>query len=128
MLNSIHLEETVLTRYPSELSGGMAQRVMVGMMLWLQPSLLIGDEPTSSLDAPIGVEIMELIIERVEERNASFLLVSHDVDMVCRFCDRVIVMYEGQIVEDLLTKDIHNAQHFHTQSLLHAKTILRDQT
>ncbi len=120
MMSAMHMTEGVLRKYPHELSGGMAQRVMVCMMTWLEPCLLVADEPTSSLDAPIGVSVMELMIKKTAEKQSSLLLISHDINMVRRFCDRIIVFYQGELVEDLKKDELHTAKHFHTKSLLNA--------
>jgi len=120
ILQTVYLDdpERVSGAYPFELSGGMAQRVMIAIMLSLNPQLLIADEPTSALDAPVGIGIMRLIIDKIQKRNASFLLISHDINMVKNFCDRIVVMSHGKVVEVLSVADLHNAQHPKTQQLL----------
>ena len=122
MLEDVSLEnpENIILAYPHELSGGMAQRVMIAMMLALHPEILIADEPTSSLDAPVGKSIMQLIVNKTQERRTALLLVSHDINMVKSFCDRIVVMFCGAIVENLPTSSLHKAQHPHTQQLLKA--------
>lgn len=122
MLANVYLRdpEKISRSYPHELSGGMAQRVMISMMLALKPVVLIADEPTSSLDAPVGTGIMKLIVNKVEECNTALLLISHDINMVKHFCDRIVVMFCGSIVENLPTNRLHHAQHPHTQQLLKA--------
>ena len=117
----LHNPERVSASYPFELSGGMAQRVMIAMMLALNPALLIADEPTSSLDAPVGVGIMKLIVRKIEEQKAALLLISHDINMVRHFCDRIIVMSEGEVVETLAVSELERAQHPRTQQLLKAR-------
>lgn len=117
----LHNPERVSNAYPFELSGGMAQRVMIAIMLALKPALLIADEPTSSLDAPVGVGIMKLIVRKIEELGAALLLISHDINMVRHFCDRIVVMSEGEVVETLPVSQLEQAQHPRTQQLLKAR-------
>ncbi len=104
--------------YPHELSGGMRQRVMIAMMLAPDPELLIADEPTSALDAAVQAEIMRLIDDLVSRRGMGLLLISHDLPLVGRFCDRVAVMYAGHIVEELGAGELARARHPYTQGLL----------
>ena len=122
MLQDVYLQdpEKIMRSYPHELSGGMAQRVMIAMMLALNPEVLIADEPTSSLDAPVGTGIMKLIVKKIEERRAALLLISHDINMVRHFCDRIVVMSAGSVVEILPVRCLHKAQHPLTQQLLKA--------
>lgn len=87
--------------YPGELSGGMAQRVMIAMMLTGGPELLIADEVTSALDALVQRQILELLDEKVRQRGMGMILISHDLDLVADFADRILVMYRGRIVETL---------------------------
>ena len=104
--------------YPHELSGGMGQRVMIAMMLAPDPELLIADEPTSALDATVQAEILRLIEDLVSRRGMGLLLISHDLPLVGHFCDRVAVMYAGQIVEEVAAADLARAQHPYTRGLL----------
>ncbi|MGB9594523.1 MAG: ABC transporter ATP-binding protein, partial [Anaerolineae bacterium] len=85
--------------YPHQLSGGMCQRVLVAMMLACRPSLLIADEPTTGLDVTIQAQIFEMIREVQRETGASILLITHDLGVVAETCQRVVVMYAGQIME-----------------------------
>ena len=85
--------------YPYELSGGMAQRVLIAMALALQPSVIVADEPTSALDVTIQAQIMELLRETVRERGLAVLFVTHDIALVGDHCARTVVMREGEIVE-----------------------------
>jgi len=104
--------------YPHQLSGGMGQRVMIAMMLAPDPELLIADEPTSALDASVQAEILRLIEDLVSSRGMSLILISHDLPLVSHFCDRVLVMYAGRIVEELRASDLSRAQHPYTRALL----------
>ncbi|SFK59461.1 ABC transporter ATP-binding protein [Falsiroseomonas stagni] len=108
----------VYDAYPHELSGGMGQRVMIAMMLAPQPDLLIADEPTSALDATVQAEILRLIDRLVTDRGMGLMLISHDLPLVSRFCDRVAVMYAGRIVEEIAARDLHAATHPYTRGLL----------
>ncbi len=108
----------VARAYPHELSGGMGQRVMIAMMLAPDPDLLIADEPTSALDASVQAEILRLIEELVSARGMGLMLISHDLPLVSRFCDRVAVMYAGRVMETLAAKDLAHATHPYTRGLL----------
>jgi len=108
----------VLDAYPHEVSGGMGQRIMIAMMLAPDPDMLIADEPTSALDASVQAEILSLIENLVSERGMGLMLISHDLPLVGRFCDRVAVMYAGQVMETLPARDLHRAEHPYTRGLL----------
>ena len=108
----------VAERYPHELSGGMGQRVMIAMMLAADPELLIADEPTSALDATVQAEILRLIEDLVSRRGMGLILISHDLPLVAHFCDRVMVMYAGRVVETLPATDLVRTTHPYTQGLL----------
>ena len=101
LLESVGIGEAALRldAFPHELSGGMQQRVMIAMALACDPQLLIADEPTSALDVTIQAQIMELILERVQARSASAIFVLHDLALAAQVCDRVVVLYAGQVVE-----------------------------
>jgi peptide/nickel transport system ATP-binding protein len=108
----------VMEAYPHELSGGMGQRVMIAMMLIPDPDLLIADEPTSALDVTVQAEVLSILDNLVKTRGMGLIFISHDLRLVARFCDRVLVMYKGKIVEELAAKDLMNARHPYTQGLL----------
>ncbi len=108
----------VAEAYPHELSGGMGQRVMIAMMLAPDPELLIADEPTSALDATVQAEILRLIEDLVSRRGMALMLISHDLPLVSHFCDRVLVMYAGRIVEELAASELSRARHPYTRGLL----------
>src|SRR5262249_36887507 len=84
--------------YPHEVSGGMGQRVMIAMMLVPEPDLLIADEPTSALDVTVQAQLLELIDELIQRRGMALLLISHNLNLVAAFCDRVMVMYAGRVL------------------------------
>lgn len=111
--------ERVAGSYPHQLSGGMAQRVMIGMMLACEPKLLIADEPTTGLDATIQAQIFELIQEVRAASGMSVLLITHDLGVVAELCDRVVVMQAGRVVEIApVTELFANPLHPYTQRLL----------
>ncbi len=120
ILESLHIRspELVFDRYPHELSGGMGQRVMIAMMVVREPDLLIADEVTSALDVTVQMQVLAILDELVERRRMGLIFISHDLQLVSRFCDRVIVMYAGQIVETLDAKRLNEAQHPYTRGLL----------
>lgn len=108
-------------QYPHEFSGGMRQRVMIAMALACNPSLLIADEPTTALDVTIQAQILSLMKQMQERLGTSIILITHDLGVVAGMCDRVIVMKEGEIVEEGTTEEIFaNAQHPYTKRLLNA--------
>jgi peptide/nickel transport system ATP-binding protein len=120
MLESVHIREPerVFGLYPHELSGGMGQRVMIAMMLVREPDLLVADEPTSALDVTVRTQVLSIIDELVTRRGMGLILISHDLNLVSRFCDRVLVMYAGRVVEDLAASRLHEATHPYTRGLL----------
>jgi peptide/nickel transport system ATP-binding protein len=104
--------------YPHEVSGGMGQRVMIAMMLIAEPELLIADEPTSALDVTVQLAGAAHSRRLVIDRGMGLIFISHDLRLVSSFCDRVLVMYAGKIVEELQGLGTRNAQHPYTQGLL----------
>ncbi len=109
----------VARRYPHELSGGMAQRVMIAMMLVTRPKLLIADEPTSALDVTIQAQILELMKKLVRDIKTSVLMITHDLGVMAETCDRVAVMYAGEMVETGPVRSVlKNPRHPYTQGLL----------
>lgn len=123
LLDKVHLPNPrrQMESYPHELSGGMRQRVLIAMALSGQPKLLIADEPTTALDVTIQAQILELISELREQLNLSVIMITHDLGVVATVCDRVLVMYAGQIVEDASIKQLfNNPSHPYTRGLLQA--------
>lgn len=120
MLQAVQIRdaERVFDLYPHEVSGGMGQRVMIAMMLIAKPELLIADEPTSALDVTVQLEVLGILDKLVRDRGMGLIFISHDLRLVSSFCDRVIVMYAGRIVEEIAASDLANAKHPYTQGLL----------
>jgi oligopeptide/dipeptide ABC transporter ATP-binding protein len=111
--------ERVMKSYPHELSGGMQQRIMIAMALSLNPKLIIADEPTSSVDATIQMQILHLLMRLKKEVALSILLITHNLAVVAKTCDRLAVMYAGEIVEQGLPQAImENPKHPYTKALL----------
>lgn len=110
--------ERVMEAWPHELSGGMGQRVMIAMMLIPNPDLLIADEPTSALDVTVQAEVLKILDGLVKDRGMGLIFVSHDLRLVAQFCDRVLVMYKGRVVEELKASELMSAKHPYTQGLL----------
>ncbi|WP_219410314.1 ABC transporter ATP-binding protein [Proteus terrae] len=116
-LLSVGLPEQNIYRYPDELSGGMGQRAMIAIALINNPTILIADEPTSALDAQLRHQILELITTQCEQRNMGLLLISHDLPLVAEYCERVMVMYQGEQVDELDAKALPTASHPYTRTL-----------
>ena len=110
--------ERVYELYPHEVSGGMGQRIMIAMMLIPDPDIIIADEPTSALDFTIQLQVLALLDDMVRMRGMGLILISHDLALVSSFCDRVLVMYGGQIVETLASGSLELARHPYTRGLL----------
>ncbi|PYE95281.1 peptide/nickel transport system ATP-binding protein [Rhizobium sp. PP-F2F-G38] len=120
MLEAVQIRDAarVFDLHPHEVSGGMGQRAMIAMMLIAEPELLIADEPTSALDVTVQLDVLAILDKLVSERGMGLIFVSHDLRLVSSFCDRVIVMYAGRIVEEIAAADLRNARHPYTQGLL----------
>ena len=114
---AVGLQDTVLTRYPAELSGGMGQRVMIAIALINNPRVLIADEPTSALDARLRNQILELLVAQCEQRSMAMLLISHDLPLVAQHCHRVLVMYQGEKVDEMPAHALPQATHPYTRTL-----------
>ena len=111
----------VARAYPHELSGGLAQRAMIAMMIAPDPALLIADEPTSALDVSVRRQVLDILDGLIESRGMGLVFISHDLGLVSAFCDRVLVMYSGQIVERCEARALAHARHPYTQGLLAAR-------
>jgi len=122
MLDAVKIREPdrVYHSYPHQLSGGMGQRAMIAMMLIAEPDLLIADEPTSALDVTVQNEVLRILDDLVAERGMGLIFISHNLPIVSGFCDRVLVMYGGRIVEELKASELGNAKHPYTRALIEA--------
>ncbi|MES4993500.1 MULTISPECIES: ABC transporter ATP-binding protein [Agrobacterium tumefaciens complex] len=122
MLERVQIRDPqrVFDLYPHEVSGGMGQRIMISMMLIASPSLIIADEPTSALDVTVRQQVLSILDDLVTERNIGLIFISHDLNLVRSFCDRVIIMYAGRIVETIAAADLGQAKHPYTRGLLNA--------
>jgi peptide/nickel transport system ATP-binding protein len=119
-LEQVHIRapERVLRLYPHELSGGMGQRVMIAMMVMREPDLLIADEPTSALDVSVRTQVLSILDELVTRRGMGLIFISHDLNLVSKFCDRIVVMYGGRVVETVAADRLSEATHPYTKGLL----------
>jgi peptide/nickel transport system ATP-binding protein len=120
MLEAVQIRDPrrVYDLYPHEVSGGMGQRAMIAMMLIAGPELLIADEPTSALDVTVQLDILRILDRLVGERGMGLIFISHDLRLVASFCDRVVVMYAGKVVEQLPAAALARAEHPYTRGLL----------
>jgi oligopeptide/dipeptide ABC transporter ATP-binding protein len=117
----IPMPEKRINEYPHEFSGGMRQRVLIGMALACSPKLLIADEPTTALDVTIQAQILELLKSLKEDNNMSIILITHDLGVVASLCNRIEVMYGGLIMEEGLTEEIfYKPKHPYTKALLNS--------
>lgn len=122
MLAKVHIRDPqrVYHLYPHEVSGGMGQRIMIAMMVITDPQVIIADEPTSALDVSVRRQVLNILEELVSERDLGLLFISHDLNLVQHFCDRVLVMYAGRVMESLEAADLARAEHPYTRGLLAA--------
>lgn len=122
MLNAVSIRdgERVMRAYPHEMSGGMGQRIMIAMMLIPNPEILIADEPTSALDVSVQRQVLDIMDGLVKERGMGLIFISHDLNLVADFCDRVLIMYAGRIVEVCQADKLHEARHPYTRGLLNS--------
>src|SRR6201991_5191009 len=122
MLEAVHIRdpERVYNQFPHQVSGGMGQRVMIAMMLIAGPDILIADEPTSALDVTVQTQVLAIMDELVRSRGMGLLLISHNLHLVSSFCDRVLVMYAGQVLETCAAGKLSEATHPYTRGLLAA--------
>ena len=115
--------------YPHEFSGGMRQRVMIAMALLCEPSLLFADEPTTALDVTVQAQILELLADLARDLNAAIAVVTHDLGVIARLCDRVIVLYGGRIMEQGTIDEIfYDPRHPYTKGLLASMPRLDEST
>ena len=124
MMDRVGLDRELINRKPHELSGGQKQRVSIGVALIRRPRFIVADEPVSALDVSIQVQILRLLLELRDELDLSYLFITHDLNVCYSICDRVAVMYKGQIVEEGSVEEIYNnPQHEYTKKLLEAAMI-----
>jgi oligopeptide transport system ATP-binding protein len=131
MLDAVRIPDARarVTMFPHEFSGGMRQRIMIAMSLLCQPRLLIADEPTTALDVTVQAQIMQLLGDIRQEFGTAIILITHDLGIVAGFCDRTLVMYGGQIMEEGPTNDIFSdPSHPYTSGLLQAVPRLDKET
>ncbi|MBB4124598.1 ABC transporter ATP-binding protein [Martelella radicis] len=122
MLEAVKIRspERVYDLYPHQVSGGMGQRVMIAMMLIAEPDVIIADEPTSALDVTVRLQVLAILDDLVRERGIGLIFISHDLNLVRSFCDRVVIMYGGQVMETIAAKDLDNVQHPYSRGLLNS--------
>ena len=120
MLQAVRIRdpERVYRAYPHEVSGGMGQRIMIAMMLIPDPDLLIADEPTSALDVTVQLQVLAILDDLVTQRGMGLIFISHDLNLVASFCDRVLIMYGGRVMEVCDAKRLNEARHPYTRGLL----------
>ena len=120
MLKTVRIREPqkVYGLYPHQVSGGMGQRIMIAMMLIPDPDLIIADEPTSALDVTVQLQVLAILDDMVRDRGMGLIFISHDLQLVSSFCDRIMVMYDGQIMEVLDARTMNQAKHPYTRGLL----------
>jgi peptide/nickel transport system ATP-binding protein len=120
MLEAVRIRdpELVFNLHPHQLSGGMGQRVMIAAMLIAEPDLLIADEPTSALDVTVQNQVLRILDDLVQARGMGLIFISHNLTAIASFCDRVLVMYGGRILEELKARDLHRASHPYTRALI----------
>jgi peptide/nickel transport system ATP-binding protein len=121
MLEAVRIRdpERVYGAYPHEVSGGMGQRIMIAMMLIPDPDLLIADEPTSALDVTVQLQVLAILDDLVTQRGMGLIFISHDLSLVASFCDRVLIMYAGRVMEVCDAKRLAQARHAYTTGLMH---------
>ena len=122
MLEAVRINdpERVMRLYPHEVSGGMGQRVMIAMMLIPEPDLLIADEPTSALDVSVQAQVLEIIDELIRRKGMGLIFISHDLNLVSAYCNRILVMRGGEVVDSCEAGQLQHASHPYTRGLLAA--------
>jgi peptide/nickel transport system ATP-binding protein len=128
MLASVRIRNPrqVYRLYPHEVSGGMGQRIMIAMMLIPEPSLLIADEPTSALDVTVQLQVLAILDDLVSSRGMGLIFISHDLELVASFCDKIVIMYSGRIMEVIKANELHRSEHPYTRGLLNCLPRISD--
>jgi len=120
MLRAVKIREPerVYRAYPHEVSGGMGQRIMIAMMMIPEPDIIIADEPTSALDVTVQLQVLAVLDDMISERGMGLIFISHDLNLIASFCDRILIMYDGRVVEECSAAELDQAQHPYTQGLV----------
>ena len=120
MLRAVKIREPerVYKAYPHEVSGGMGQRIMIAMMMIPEPDIIIADEPTSALDVTVQLQVLAVLDDMIRERGMGLIFISHDLNLIASFCDRILIMYGGKVMEECAAADLDQAQHPYTRGLL----------
>ena len=120
MLEAVRIRDPrhVYHAYPHEVSGGMGQRIMIAMMMIPQPDIIIADEPTSALDVTVQLQVLAILDDMVTQHGMGLIFISHDLSLVASFCDRILIMYAGQVMEVCDAGDLEHAKHPYTRGLL----------
>ena len=120
MLRAVRIREPerVYGAYPHEVSGGMGQRIMIAMMMIPEPDIIIADEPTSALDVTVQLQVLAVLDDMLEARGMGLIFISHDLNLVASFCDRILIMYGGQVMEECRADELARARHPYTRGLL----------
>ncbi len=120
MLRAVKIREPqrVYKAYPHEVSGGMGQRIMIAMMMIPEPDIIIADEPTSALDVTVQLQVLAVLDDMIAERRMGLIFISHDLNLIASFCDRILIMYGGKVMEQCTADNLHQAQHPYTRGLL----------
>jgi peptide/nickel transport system ATP-binding protein len=96
----------------------MGQRIMIAMMMIPEPSIIIADEPTSALDVTVQLQVLAVLDDMISERGMGLIFISHDLNLIASFCDRILIMYGGQVMEECRASELAQAQHPYTRGLL----------
>jgi oligopeptide/dipeptide ABC transporter ATP-binding protein len=124
LLHQVGLPREAANRYPHQFSGGQRQRIGIARALAVQPRLIVADEPVSALDMTIQAQILNLLLDKQEQRGLALLFIGHDLSVIRHFCDRVMVLYLGRIVESGPTEDVFgNPRHPYTRALIDAAPV-----
>jgi peptide/nickel transport system ATP-binding protein len=120
MLRAVKIREPerVYKAYPHEVSGGMGQRIMIAMMMIPEPDIIIADEPTSALDVTVQLQVLAVLDDMIKERGMGLIFISHDLNLIASFCDRILVMYGGRVMEQCTAAELDHAKHPYTRGLL----------